>query len=220
MGMEKQFAVIFDMDGVLVENSDVHNKAWQMIFKKYGKNISAEKIKDIFGGSNKVFVSKFLNSNSADEIKVIAAEKEALYREIFKKDIRVPDGLLIFLKDLKKNDIPSAVATSAPTENLDFVLDKLDIRQYFDVLIDESSIINGKPDPEIYLTTAKKLNIKPANCLVIEDSIFGIQSALAAGMKVIGITTTFSAEKIKCAHLIINTFKEIDIEKIKSLMNN
>jgi beta-phosphoglucomutase family hydrolase len=218
--MDKKFAVIFDMDGVLVENSGFHDRAWQMICKKYNSKKTPEEIKSIFGGTNNLFVAKLLGITDDEEIKVIAEEKEALYREIYNDFIQLPDGLFNLLNELKQNNIPMAVATSAPTVNLDFVLDKLKISSYFEVLVDESFVKHGKPDPEIYRVTAQRLNIAPENCIVIEDSIFGIQSAKANGMKVIGITTTFNLEQINFADLVIKSFKEIDLQRINLLMNN
>jgi beta-phosphoglucomutase len=219
MDIENKFAVIFDMDGVLVNNSEIHDKTWQMICRKYGKEKSTEEIKIIFGGTNKIFVSRLLGINDEKEINAIAFEKEALYRKLYEKIIQLPEGLLNFLNELKIFKIPMAVATSGPTENLNFVLDKLEIRHFFDVLVDESQITKGKPNPEIYIATAEKLGLNPEQCAVIEDSVFGIKAALEARMKVIGITSSFSAEKINNANLIINSFKEINVEKIKSLMN-
>jgi HAD superfamily hydrolase (TIGR01509 family) len=217
--MNEKFAVIFDMDGVLVENSEFHDQAWQMICKKYKSIKSAEEIKSIFGGTNYMFVAKLLGMTDENEIKAIAEEKEALYRKIYLEHIKFPSGLQNLLIELKQNNVRMAVATSAPRVNLDFVLDILNIRDYFEVLIDESYVKHGKPDPEIYRITAQQLKIKPENCIVIEDSIFGIQSAKANGMKVIGITTTFSSGQINFADLVIKNFKEIDLIRIKTLLN-
>jgi beta-phosphoglucomutase family hydrolase len=217
--MNNNFAVIFDMDGVLVENSEFHDRAWKMIFEKYNSKIKPEEIKSIFGGTNYMFVTKLLGKTDENDIKAIAEEKETLYREIYKEHIRLPEGLLNLLNELKQNKIPMAVATSAPKVNLDFVFDTLNIRKYFDVVIDESFVKHGKPDPEIYRITAKQLNIIPEKCIVIEDSVFGIQSAKANGMKVIGITTTFSEGQINFADLVIKSFKEIDLRSIGQLMN-
>jgi beta-phosphoglucomutase len=218
--MERRFAVIFDMDGVLVENSYYHDLTWKMICNKYGSNKSAEEIKSIFGGTNKLFVKQLLNRYDPDEINAIAIEKEELYRQVYKQYIKLPDGLQKFLDDLKNNKILLAVATSAPKENLDFVLDTLNIRKYFDTIVDESFVKKGKPDPEVYEITARNLQMEPENCIVFEDSIYGIQSALAAGMKVVAITTTFNEDKLKNANKIIHSFNEIDIEQLKILLNN
>ncbi len=217
--MNKNFAVIFDMDGVLVENSEFHDRAWQMICKKYNSKKTTEEIRNIFGGTNYMFVAELLGKTEDEEIKAIAKEKEALYREIYKEHIRLPEGLSDLLNELKQNNISMAVATSAPKVNLDFVLDKLHIRHFFEVLIDESFVKNGKPDPEIYRITAQQLNIAPENCIVFEDSVFGIQSAKANGMKVIGITTTFSSEQINFADLVIGSFSEINFSSLKTILN-
>jgi beta-phosphoglucomutase family hydrolase len=217
--MDKKIAVIFDMDGVLVDNSAFHDLAWKMIFEKYNNKITPEEIKNIFGGTNYLFVTKLLGKTDENEIKAIAEEKEALYREIYKEHIQLPEGLLNLLNELKQNNIPMAVATSAPKVNLDFVFDTLNIHKYFDLVIDESFVKHGKPDPEIYRVTAQKLNIVPENCIVFEDSVFGIQSAKANGMKVIGITTTFSEGQINFADLVIKSFKEIDLINIGQLMS-
>ncbi len=211
-------AVIFDMDGVLVENSSIHDITWRMMFEKFGKIVSEADVKDIFGGSNKIFIERFLGITDEKRILEIAEEKEALYRENFSKIIKAPDGLMKLLFELKKNNVRLAVATSAPTVNLDFVLDKLDIRGFFDVLVDETFVKHAKPDPEIYIVAAEKLGVEPESCVVIEDSIFGIQSALAAGMKVIGITTTFSEDRINFADKIIHSFNELDFNECEQLL--
>ena len=218
--MKEQIAVIFDMDGVLVDNSPFHDEAWGLICNKYGKPKSSQEIKSIFGGTNKIFVERLLEITDKKKIEEIAIEKEALYREIFNEHIVAPKGLLELLFDLKKNNVRLAVGTSAPLVNLDFVLDKLDIRGFFEIMVDESQVTKGKPDPEIYLIASQKLGIKPQNCVVIEDSVFGLRAALAAGMKTIGITTTFEAEKLNIADIIINSFTEMNYDTIESLLKS
>ena len=216
--MERKIGVIFDMDGVLVENSDVHEATWLMMFKKFGKDISKEEVRGIFGATNKTFIERFLGITDEKRINEIAEEKEALYRENFAKSIKAPEGLMTLLFTLKKNNVRMAVTTSAPRANLNFVLDALDIRSFFDVLVDETFVKHAKPNPEIYTVTASKLNIEAESCIVIEDSIFGIQAGLAAGMKVIGITTTLPEDKINFADHIIHSFNEIGFEQIEQLL--
>jgi beta-phosphoglucomutase family hydrolase len=210
-------AVIFDMDGVLVDNSKVHDEVWALMCQKYGKPEAAKNVKNIFGGTNSMFVEQLLGITDTKEINRIAKEKEALYREVFKKTIKAPDGLIGLLNDLKNHNARLAVGTSGPKENLDFVLDSLNIRDYFEVLVDETLVKNGKPDPEIYLKVSEKLNISPAECVVIEDSIFGIQSAKRAGMKVIAITTSFPSDKLSQAEKIIASFTELNAEIVLNL---
>ncbi|MCX7987332.1 MAG: HAD family phosphatase [Bacteroidales bacterium] len=210
-------AVIFDMDGVLVDNSKVHDETWRIMCEKYGKPESAEKVKSIFGGTNKIFVEQLLGITEPNEINRIAKEKEALYREVFQSTIKAPEGLLSLLFQLRKRNIRLAVATSGPKENLDFVLDNLEIRHFFDVLVEESQIKHGKPDPEIYLRAAQLLHLEPYECVAIEDSIFGLQSAKKAGMKAVAITTSFTADKLTLADKIINNFSELDVDELLNL---
>jgi len=207
-------AVIFDMDGVLVDNSKVHDETWRIMCEKYGKPESAEKVKNIFGGTNKIFVEQLLGITDPKEVKRIAIEKEALYREVFKATIQAPDGLLPLLFELRRRNVRLAVATSGPKENLDFVLDNLDIRQFFDVLVEESQITHGKPHPEIYLRAAQLLGVLPQECVAIEDSIFGLQSANSAGMKAIAITTSFPPDKLTLADKIIHRFTELNVDEL------
>ncbi len=209
--------VIFDMDGVLVENSKYHDEAWQIICERYSKPKTSEEIKSIFGGTNEIFINNLLDIYDKTKVDAIAIEKEELYREIFSKHISAPTGLMDLLFDLKKNNVRMAVGTSAPAVNLDFVLDRLEIRGFFDVLVNESMVSKGKPDPEVYNIATQKLGLDPAKCVVIEDSVFGLQAGLAAGTKVIGITTTFPAEMLDFADLVINKFTEIDFKVIRGL---
>jgi beta-phosphoglucomutase len=217
--MNERIAVIFDMDGVLVENSEIHNEAWRLTCLKHGKTRTSDEIRDIFGGSNKIFIERLLGIFDEKIIETIAIEKEALYREMFAASIKAPAGLLNLLNELNNNNVDLAVATSAPPENLNFVLDRLNIRNFFKALVDESQIKHAKPNPEVYLATASKLNLAPNKCLVFEDSILGIQAGQAAGMKVVGITTSFKANQIKMANHIISSFSEINFMKIKELLN-
>jgi len=210
-------AVIFDMDGVLVDNSKVHDETWRIMCEKYGKPESAEKVKNIFGGTNKIFVEQLLGITDPEEVKRIAIEKEALYREVFQATIKAPDGLLPLLFELRRRNVRLAVATSGPKENLNFVLDNLDIRHFFDALVEESQITHGKPHPEIYLRAAQLLGISPQECVAIEDSIFGLQSAKSAGMKAIAITTSFTPDKLTLADKIIHSFTELQVDELLQL---
>jgi beta-phosphoglucomutase len=115
---------------------------------------------------------------------------------LYKPYIQAVEGLPAFLKNASDKDIPIALATSAPLENVEFTLDSTGLKKYFSIISDASMVKNGKPDPEIYLLTAAKLGVQPSDCVVFEDSIAGIQSALSAGMRVIGVATTHKYEEL------------------------
>jgi HAD superfamily hydrolase (TIGR01509 family) len=121
------------------------------------------------------------------------------------------------LENLKKNDIPVGIATSAPTQNVSFILDTLKIRNYFNQIVDDSMVAHSKPHPEIYLKSAELLQIKPENCVVFEDSLSGTKSAFNAGAKVVAITTTLPANKHEFAHLIVPDFRGITLDLLRKL---
>lgn len=212
------FAVIFDMDGVLVNNAWYHLEAWRLYCLKHGKTVTFDEIVALFGNTNELFLKKLINPNFSDaEVEQFAIEKENLYRQLFDKEVKPADGLIIFLDQLKQNQIVTAVATSAPPANLNFVLNRCNLRGYFNTLVDESFVTHGKPNPEIYLKTAELLNISPSKCVVIEDSLFGIEAAQRAGMKVIGIASSLPAAQIAHATMVINSFTELNLNNVSEL---
>src|SRR5690606_20906015 len=148
------------------------------------------------------------------QLEAYAFEKEQLFRELYAPIIEPVKGLVSFLELLKTNNIPRSIATSAPPANVDFVLEATGIGHYFDLILDERVVSRGKPDPEIYLKSAKALNLPNAQCIVIEDSLSGIAAAKASGSKVIGITTTHSEEELSNTDLTIRDFDDLSMDQL------
>jgi beta-phosphoglucomutase len=208
-------AVIFDLDGVIVDNMKYHRAAWEKFLLKYAPGIEIDAFSRHFGKRNEVLLKMvFKRSLLPEEVKKYGDEKEFLYRELYAEDIETVSGLIGFLKVLRKDQIKIAVASAAPPENVDFVLDKTGIREFFNVILSADDVKRGKPDPEIYLKTAHKLACSPRSCLVFEDSIPGIQAAKNAGMKVAALTTTYPPAEFKDADLIINDFTGIEMDMV------
>jgi beta-phosphoglucomutase len=212
-------AVIFDMDGVIVDNMEYHKKAWKIFLKKYAPDIDVEEFSEHFGKVNKDLLKiVFQREISDEEESRFGEEKEALYREIYAEDVAPTGGLVDFLQELKENSVKTAVASAAPKVNVDFVFEKTGLRQYFDVSIDATDVTRGKPDPEIYLKAAEKLNCLPEACLVFEDSMPGIQAGRNAGMRVIGVATSHPADKLKDTEFVIRDFTEINFETVRDYL--
>jgi len=209
------FAVIFDMDGVLVDNNRYHNIAWLEFCRRKNFKITTEEIASRFGNLNEEYF-RFLYGRELpkEESERLGEEKEAIYREIYAKEIQPAKGLVGLLTELKNFGFKLAVATSANRNNLDFVLDKTNIRDFFDVLVDSSMVSKGKPNPEVFLKAAGLLNVSVSKCMVFEDSLHGVEAACNAKMKVIALTTTFPQEKLKSANHIINGFPDITAKAI------
>lgn len=215
--------VIFDMDGVLVDNMTVHMEAFAEIARRYDVDLDVETIVGMAGKGNDeifgaIFPAEVVERVGAD---ALADEKEAIYRELYAPKLRPTAGLVDFLNKLKAAGIKIAVGTSAPKANMDFVFDGLDIRRYFDVIVNADMVTRCKPDPEIYEVALSKLELRPEECLIFEDAIAGIQAARAAGVKVVALPTSIdksTLEKEPGVTLVIKDFSEINLDLAESLV--
>ena len=201
-------AVIFDLDGTLLDNNSYHLQSWLEYLNNIGRTISEEEYNaNINGRTNKDVIQYIYGRHmSEEEILKYTLEKEALYRKLYKPFIKPLTGLMDFLEFLKNKGIPMAIATSGIQPNIDFMFEEVPIKPYFKEVVNSSHITKGKPDPEIYLKTASLLQISPKNCLVFEDAVVGIQSAKAASMKVIAVATTQPKEELTLADRIIDDY--------------
>ncbi|MBS1486600.1 MAG: HAD family phosphatase [Bacteroidetes bacterium] len=193
------FAFIFDMDGVIVDTNPYHKIALKQFAEKYGYPLDEEGlIKKIYGRTNKEWIPHlFGRTITTAELSYFGEEKEAMFRELYEKDIVEVKGLTSFLEEATRLNIKMAIGTSAPRSNVDFVLKHTGIEKFFSAILDESHVTHGKPDPEIYTKCAASLKLPPAQCVVFEDSLSGIAAAKAAGCHVVGITTTHTAQELE-----------------------
>ncbi len=201
-------AVIFDLDGTLIDNNEYHLKTWKQYLVEEGIDISDENYNaHINGRTNKDAIEYIYGRKMSDaEAMEYTLEKEALYRKMYQPFIKPVEGLIPFLEILNKRAIPIGMATSGIQVNIDFMFEHIPLKKYFKVIVNSSHIKNGKPHPEIYLKAASLLNVSPENCLVFEDAGVGIKSAKAAGMKVVAIDTTQPHNELKEADIIIHDF--------------
>lgn len=218
--MKEKFAVLFDMDGVIIDSNPYHKDAWMAFCRRYQVELREEDVpRYIYGKTNKTaLVDVFQREFSPEESFRMSEEKEAIYRELHRPDISLIKGLPGLLEEFRQHQVPLAVCTNAPVANLDFMLEETGIRPYFQVLIDASKVSKGKPDPEIYLKAAQLLGIAPERCIVMEDSTVGVEAGLRAGMKVVGITTTHSRQELAHTHLVIDDFDELRVDKLEALL--
>ncbi|HEX3044404.1 MAG TPA: HAD family phosphatase [Bacillota bacterium] len=218
--MEGQIGVIFDMDGVIVDTNPYHKKAWQSFCNRYGVFLSDREFKtEVFGRINKNALKYIFNKQlTFEEIEKYSAEKEKIFCDIYQDQVRPVNGLVNFLTQLQKEPcFKIGLATSAPKGNMDLVLDKLNLRGFFAVLVDASLVKEGKPNPEIFFITSRLLGTPPEDCIVFEDSISGINAATNAGMKTVGLTTTHPREELPQTKILINDFTEIDVKTLRCL---
>jgi beta-phosphoglucomutase family hydrolase len=184
-------ALLFDMDGVIIDSNPLHREAWVAYNLRHGLVTTEAMIDRMYGRRNDRIVRDFYGEGlSEEEVAARGAAKEELYRGMVAnrlEEMLVP-GLRAFL-DLYRGT-PMAVASNAEPENVNFVLDRSGLRPYFRAVVDGHQVSRPKPYPDVYLRAAELLEIAPSNCIVMEDSPTGIAAARAAGMRVIGICTT------------------------------
>jgi len=204
-------ALIFDMDGVIVDSNAMHRESWVAFNRRYGLETTEEMHQFMYGKRNDQIVRDFYGDGiTVEEVDARGRAKERLYREMMAgrtEEMLVP-GLRAFLE--RHRDLPMGVGSNAEPENVAYVLDEAGLRRYFRAVVDGHQVHNPKPHPEVYLRVAELLETEPANCIVFEDSHSGAAAAVAAGMRVIGLCTTFV--NLPGAVLTIDNFLSGDLE--------
>lgn len=212
--MMKNFAVIFDMDGVICHTNPYHSLAFQSFFGKRGLNPTNEEFSQhMFGKSNSYILKHFLGREIVgEEFKAFEFEKESLFREIYADNIETIPGYLDFLNSLKNKNIKTGVATSAPRANLDLIMNFLGFENQMESILASENVKKHKPDPEVYITSAINLNVPISNCVVFEDSFSGVTAALNANMKVVGVLSSHTKEELPACDLYIYDYSEINYQ--------
>ena len=203
--MAKYEAFIFDMNGTMINDMHYHELAWyNILVKELNADLTQEQVKhQLYGKNEELFERVFgVGKYSKDDVDAITLRKEARYRMDFLPDLKLIKGLKRVLTLTEINHIHLAIGTAAIRENVDFVLDNLDLRRYFPVVIGPDDVVASKPDPEVFLKAAEQLGIAPEKCIVFEDSPKGIEAARRAGMKAVGITSYHTAEELENTNVI------------------
>lgn len=210
------------MDGVLVNNLEIHRQAFAEFFRRYGVERTFDELSRVFGKGNDDIMGELMPADVVERVGIrqLGYEKEAIYREIYAPIITPQPGLLAFLAECESEGLRSAVGSSGYKANVDFVLDKCNIRRYFEATVAGDEVTRCKPDPEIYLTAAAKLGLDACECVVFEDAEAGIEAAKRAGMKVVALATTFDREFLATtdADMIIGDFRDISVEQLRTLV--
>jgi beta-phosphoglucomutase family hydrolase len=213
-------AFIFDMDGTIIDNMPFHVKSWLLALHEFGIQINqAELIRHNHGTIGEVIRSIMGNDTSDHIIKAIADRKESLYRQIYRPYLKLLDGADSFLNHSKEIGIPMALATNASWDNINYVLDGLEIYDYFRVVLGNEDIKKGKPDPELFLLAAQRLGIAPEKCLVFEDSTSGILAAERAGMQTIAVSTSLEEHELVKKNSVVKVIQNYHNLDPKNIFN-
>ncbi|MBL7221096.1 MAG: HAD family phosphatase [Phycisphaerae bacterium] len=213
-------AVIFDMDGVLVDSYKAHFESWRQTARAHGLDMTEQQFAGTFGRTTREIITALWgDSVSGDGVGQWDDRKELAYRRILAADFPEMHGANELLGALHAAGFKLAIGSSGPPENVELVLDRLG-GDLFSAAVTATDVTHGKPHPEVFLKAAAKLEIAPANCAVVEDAPAGVQAARRAGMIAIAITGTAPREKLATeAHLVIDSLDELSPEIIASLIS-
>lgn len=211
-------AVIWDMDGVIADTALYHFKAWQDVFRKRRGSYTEEDFKRNFGRRNDAIIPNIMGGNlSSSEVEAIATEKEENYRQRVAQNIKSLPGAIELIRALRERGVKMAIASSSPVENIQLILGGLGIDSYFQVIVWGRQVSEGKPSPQGYLLAAKKLEVAPENCVVIEDAIDGVAGAKRAGMKCLAVTNNHSKQSLVAADLVVDTLETVTVDDLAGL---
>jgi HAD superfamily hydrolase (TIGR01509 family) len=215
-------AVIYDLDDLMVNSDPIHILAWEMLLKEFNHSFSEIplEIRTTFIGKRIIDISKDIITALKIETDFDSFYKKRinLFLQIVRDKLEAMPGLIQSINLFKSKNLKIALASSGERRYIDLVLDKFNIRNYYDVIVSGDSVKKGKPDPETYLVACEKLGYKPEDCVVLEDAKNGIESAKSAGCKCIAIINLNTpVQDHSKADLILNSLLDVSMDKINSL---
>lgn len=216
-------AVIFDMDGVIIDSEPIHLKLEQKLLKELGVDMTKEEYNGYIGTTAhymwEVIRKKHgLNKDVNDLVKM---DREAYYKHLVSKESEVMliNGIKEFIKELRENNIKLAIASSSPFNVIKAVVKIFQLEEYFDVLVTGDFVEKSKPEPDIFLYAAEKLGVSPEDCIVVEDSHNGVIAAKKAGMKCVGYVNPSSGNQdIAKADLKVDSINKLSYERFNNMI--
>ncbi|PWU00418.1 MAG: haloacid dehalogenase [Bacteroidetes bacterium] len=215
-------AFIFDLNGTMIDDMNYHLRTWTYVLNhELGTNLTEEEVKSQMYGKNEEVLERVFGKGhfTKAELDRISIEKEKQYQEMYKPHLKLVDGLQRFLDRSRDLGVKMAIGSAAIPFNIDFVLDNLNIRDYFSVIVSANDVEHSKPNPETYLKAASLLQISPDECIVFEDAPKGIETAANAGMKAVAITTTHEVSEFSAYKNILGFIKDYNDPLMDQLLH-
>jgi HAD superfamily hydrolase (TIGR01509 family) len=213
-----EIGILWDLDGVLVDSAEAHYQAWAETLEKHSVRLSRENFQRTFGMNNTGILATLLGGTVSPELSWdIGEAKEALFRDRIRGNVRMLPGVKFWLEEFQARRISQVVASSAPGANISTILEELAIRSFFFDVVSAAQM-PGKPDPAVFLEAANRIKMPHSRCLVIEDSVAGVEAALAANMKCVAVTNTNPRNLLRSAHVILDSLEELSWERLAQLL--
>ena len=209
-------ALVFDMDGTMIDSMPAHARSWEVFTRRHGIRMSVEEVLQKTTGRTGVECIRILMGEDVPEDRALEliGEKEAIYRDFFGKEFREVAGFRDFARKVTARGLKLAVATAGDRHNIAFALEHLKLARRPDAIVGGDEGIAGKPEPDLFLEAARRVQAAPAECIVFEDAPFGIEAARRAGMRAVAICSTHGAEELAGPHVIAQ------VRDYRELMNN
>jgi beta-phosphoglucomutase len=205
-------AILWDMDGVIVDSNSLHFAAWQEAFMERGVRFTKEDFAKLFGTRNDFIIGTVMGGELPErDVKIMVQEKEENFRRNAAGSIKSFPGAVSLLNAVKKGNFKLGLASSTPQENIDLVLTELNLKGVFDCIVFGQEVPESKPSPQIYLLAAERLEVTPSDCLVIEDSPLGVKAAKAAGMRCLAVANTHPQHELQEADEVVDSLENVDL---------
>ena len=200
-------AVLWDMDGVLVDTAPFHYQAWRELFAGGGKELTEEEFRATFGLRNDDILRANLGDLPRERLRELGRKKEELFRTAIRGRVEPLPGAVSLVRSLQAAGVREAVVSSAPRQNVETLIDGLGLSECFEALVGEEDAERGKPDPQGYLVAAERLGERSEDCVVIEDAPGGVEAAKRAGMRCIGLAAGRAPETLARADLVVTSLE-------------
>lgn len=219
--MSHDLAVIFDMDGVLIDSYHAHFQSWRVVAAEHGRTITEEDFARQFGRTSREIIGAYWGEGafSDEQIAEMDDRKEAAFRQLVQANFPAMPGAKQLVQSLHRAGFRLAVGSSGPPANIELVLDRLGCRRLFSAVVTGADVTRGKPDPQVFLLAAERLGVHPERCAVVEDAPAGVTAANRAGMASIGFASTGRLpEQLSHARLVVTSLAELGPQRVAEVI--
>ena len=211
-------AVIFDMDGVLVDSAQAHFRSWQQLARECGREVTEEQFTATFGRQNRDIVPVLIGEVSGATVESLGDRKEEIYRGLIRESAPIVEGAVNLVRSLHGAGVSLAIGSSAPRANIDLVLEAMGADGLISAVVSGDEVTRGKPDPQVFTLACERLRIEPGRCVVIEDAPAGVEAARAAGTRTVAVLLHHSAEVFEQPDLVVSRLADLTVGSITALV--